>query len=65
MTVSGMRGLTPDEIHILDDYRVVRAEGYGFLFVEFSAHKCQKYEVKLGGRHAALNALLLPSTTGS
>lgn len=58
MTISGMLSLRPDELFVLDQYRLVRNDGFGFLFIEFGEHEVRKCDVKYGGRVAALKRLL-------
>lgn len=50
--------LTADELHVLDTYRRIRAQGQGHLFVEFVGGRVTKYEVKDGGDVVLLNSLV-------
>jgi hypothetical protein len=61
VTVSGggeLWPLTSDEALVLKDYRHVRDEGRGSLYVEFADQKVTKYDVRVGGGVQRLNVLL-------
>lgn len=50
--------LAADEWVVLQSYRKVRSAGAGMLVIEFTGHKCTKFEVKHAGDVRLLNSLL-------
>ena len=50
--------LSPDELQVLADYRSIRDQGKGSLYIEFAAHHVAKWDVKAGGKVDFINRLI-------